>query len=979
MGPAVQAHLKTPPEVTDNRPFYQKILTSPVDLGAGIVEGLLQDPLLNYLSPVHLAYNSIASHYNLPSTRMLATQIEEATKGRKLSDIGELIGELAPSFALGGGLFSLGRAAAVKALEWTAVRTAGVALPEALEAGLSSVRMRAALDAADTPVLKGALERGAEVAGGAVGAGVAGGIESASRGQSVTQGALLGAGLAAGTEGALIGAGKLFGFGTEFNAGAIEQRLFGSKEYAAAKDAVSAAGTKRLETLTAAYGKAVNVRDQLDELLRYGTPDEQAVFNDAEDAVREGAMSVRQQESANAATARLIDPDRPTPNQYTTDQPYNPEGRRLMMAQLFSKAIERPAGFLRKMGVTGVRLLQDINAAEHESTIGRSLDAAFIKHFRQDAAELMGVSRFTQGGKWMLPLVDAYEKGGVEGAAAYFGSDTVKATKAADLFNRISDLSNRYQAVVKLGAEPAMTSDELASQGVKAFWPHMPRPLSDDEMYASQVASLVRGGMDKAAAEIKVATDSLTSSESRQGLRQFTSQDHRRGVVGSLADKLAQGAPLEEDPLHGLERYLNGITVSEAYAKRFGYGYESRQQMKNAVLMMTKAEGGSVPLMNGMVDSMLFDKYYNQALRQTVQGITSWQTAAKLPFAVIGNMTGGALAPMMMGTRNTLMGLKQLLSSVDDRNHLWHVLGLNESLFGSLRRSYMGQTLTDNVIDKVSDGVLTATGFNAAEKFNRLLSGAAANQAIMDDIARASAGTLRGNTLDAARRRWAEMGLDLTSATKGVRAELSAGSDLKTALRNVLGSQYDEAVYNGAMKVQGIPTKTARPVAWATPVGRLLTQFKSFALNQGVLTRDAVLKEAALGNPVPLAYMASAYPIAGDFAIGTRAAIKGDRRKQTGFQRYIDDMAAVGGLGLTHQFLQSLQHGDLDGFLLGPSYTDAKKALGALYQLTFDQKTDQAEKFVKQQPLYQAIKRLYDGGEGMFASDVDAYAKGHQQ
>src|SRR5262245_56004187 len=44
-------------EAKDDRPFIQKLFSAPTDLLLGLTEGILEDPLLNFVSPIHWTYN----------------------------------------------------------------------------------------------------------------------------------------------------------------------------------------------------------------------------------------------------------------------------------------------------------------------------------------------------------------------------------------------------------------------------------------------------------------------------------------------------------------------------------------------------------------------------------------------------------------------------------------------------------------------------------------------------------------------------------------------------------------------------------------------------------------------------------------------------------------------------------------------------------------------------------------------------------
>lgn len=1046
-------------EAADKRPFLQKLLTAPLDLVEGVTQGLLEDPLLNFLSPVHWAYNLGAWATGLPSTKAIAAQIDEHTNGRTVADIGEIIGALAPSFAAGAGLYSLGRATAIKALAEgaasgrllaTTERVAGSEFVNAmkLERQLGAMNVRhnpttiadKTFQAVTPPPF---LERVVGEAGGAVGIGAAEAVNQGAKkfqadenftlpqvATAAAEGFIFGTALAGAAGAALGGAAKVLGHATELSGGAIEARLFSNPKHAELVKTSMERGKKTLDTLRTSVMSRRDTVNQLKELqTEVIGQSTQAVTNlqtavelfnsqarlpklgkeisKAQEKLNTSLQSYRAQLTENKGVYRMLNSREPIPNQYTRLEPYNPEGNHLMLMQMYTKLLQRPEGLLRKMGVSGVRFLQEIGGAEHERLLGRSVVSKLVTNLRKDAIEILKpTAAETALGKseFLSPGVEAFEKRGLQGVRNHYTRkyNAETGAKMVDWFKQIEDVKKfHYDRVVKLGARNYMTDEGLAEMGVAAFWPHINLRTSDKIMRARTMDALtkplldaagveLRPAMTKAQAEIYISKHLLSGSKFNEHVQQFGSQDFRRVVKGTLASKVKQGQLLEPDPLLALDRYLNDIGTNHAYSSRFGYGDDARKAVKEAVLTMTGLEGGSIPLMTSVLDELMFTKFYPAAWAQTAQMLTSYQTGSKLAFSVISNLSGAATVPMVSGIGNTLKGLRMLVKDAEGTEYIRHAIAVHESLWASLRRSYIGQSIEDSFMDRFADMVLKVTGFNAVEKFNRLLSGAAAYASIMDDIAKGVAGRHKGSNLDTVRRRWEHMGMNYPDSIIKIKARMSAGGthtngapittltaeeDLKTAMHAVLGSQVEEAIFKVARVTQGIPTVTTRPLAWSHPLGRVMTQFKSFSLNQGALIGERVVGEYAKGNPAPLAYMLSLYPVAGDMVRTANLAARNKDSEVTGLDRYVDDLSAVGGFGLTNQMLNSIKYGDLDSFILGPSYTTGENALGALYQLISTGESKRAEKNFNTTPIVQLTQQLYNGGKAMTIGHLEELAR----
>jgi hypothetical protein len=258
------------------------------------------------------------------------------------------------------------------------------------------------------------------------------------------------------------------------------------------------------------------------------------------------------------------------------------------------------------------------------------------------------------------------------------------------------------------------------------------------------------------------------------------------------------------------------------------------------------------------------------------------------------------------------------LTSKSTRQEYAQALAVHEHIIRGIGRSVDNEGLSLTAFEKAADWTLRFSGFSRIERFNRIHGAAASQIAIRDKLMRASAGRLRGTNLESSRKMLGELGLDLNVLARDLR---EMGPEAFFASPKYLKLEAD-AVIKGAQKTQFFPGKLRTPSAWSSPVGRVLFQFKTFSTGQSRFIRDAVLTEYSNGNVVPLATLLSFSPIAGEFVGDARALIRGKDRTENGIVRFIDNSTYVGGLGLFTDALGQARWGNLDSFLLGPTFAD---------------------------------------------------------
>jgi hypothetical protein len=400
--------------------------------------------------------------------------------------------------------------------------------------------------------------------------------------------------------------------------------------------------------------------------------------------------------------------------------------------------------------------------------------------------------------------------------------------------------------------------------------------------------------------------------------------DFHRLIPGTLRDKFEAGFPVNTNPFDATLRMLEATARRVHYGRALGPQAELVDVFGNAIAK----KGGSSTLFLNVADNLIDQPYYSTSLRNLANTVTGLEVASKLTTAVFANITQPINTLMFAGFKASVKGTLNALKN-ENRERLAQSLAIHHTILRGIGKSMGEEGLALNASQRLAEFTLKWTGFNGVERWNRMHAGGTALAFIRDQLSRALKGRLRGNNLDIARRRFTDMGIDLDKAVKDAKKFSSLDDFLRSddwvPIEN-------EAVFRAAQKTQFIPSKLRRPQLWNHPIGRIATQFKTFAFGQSRLIRDAVLAEASHGNMRPLAYFVSATPIAGEMVADLKAVVKGKEREKNGIFRALDNSLYAGGFGIAHDFVISAKQGRLSGTIFGPAVNDMTSLMENLAQ-----------------------------------------------
>jgi hypothetical protein len=892
----------------------------------------------------------------------------------KIADLFEIIGEWGPTLLAGVGLYSGGKAAATLGLK--------AAAKGATTGQLGKVATRATDVAGNLGVggtariAKPGLERTVEIAGGAAGIGTLSGAEETARGgdlDEILKSAALGAGLAAGFEGALFGLGRLARSSRDIDLEAI-------------KRSVRAGRPERKQVELELKGQVVKMRDALDKALQVEqqqmsliqasglspatapTPaaaqQVAGIIRDVKEPAKEALRVLRAAKAARKQHQQMVRGFL-DPTDYTRDVPFNPTGKRAAISTGLAKAIKTPEGLGRELGPTMVRMVTQAGAAETEIAASRAGVLVKGLKLRHQTAKILGhhTARATLKDPRYRKLFDMWEKGGDEAVDGYLTSigRGHMTNLAREMFDDIRGMREVYNRLVQVGAEPILTANDLQALGVREWLPHV-LSYTNEEDFLRQTARAFGGGQTG-----KLAAQRMLDRATKDGLAKFGSIDHQRRYSGSLADKLAGGHSLVDDPIEAIGLYRDQVHRRLAYGSRFGFSGE----LKDGLIRQAMAEGANPGLVNTVADTLLAHKYYPAATRRLLRNVTDLQTFSKLALAVIPNMSQTINTVLFNGYRNTARGMIQAVSPGLQRQQFAKATGIAHASYDMMRHlfqeSALAGTRVDRFFERAARFTLRRTGFEAVENFNRFVGGTAGAYTIRRDLSRAIAGRLRGNNLDQARRRMRSLGLNLDELTartrreaahRGIRPEEMPLNEVfrpERVARNgdiLEMGEFDRAIFNAAKQTQFTPDATRLPPWWQTPQGRVVFQFKRFALSQGRFLRDQVLAEASRGNMKPLASFLAIYPIAGEAVGSARYAVRGKDRPDDHVYRFMTNLGYVGGFGLAWDTLAAAKWGRLGSTLAGPAVGDIMQVAETIAQ------GQPIGRFFTRQPIAQAARAV---------------------
>lgn len=925
-------------------------------------------------------------------------QFQSAALSGTGGDLLELIGEWGPTLIGGIGAYTAGRAAGKVGMRLLAGELAKKGSGSALGRQGITMMQRLSADMAGSTlghIPKPALERAGEIAGGALGSGVFEGARATAAGedpQTIALQAALATGLVGGFDTALTGAARLLGAAGTGSTLVPRKGLAGADELGALASKVKARGnrlTKLSDALDNVLGVEATERGLADFFTTHGMLGEagahtyrarkaaaqverlKPIVGRAEQALAQSKSTLEAGRKFFTAVNTAIGTD-------MTKSPLSPIRSMLPeeMQQLVNNAAMTPEGVARSGGsIAFNKFIHLTSALEDTLSIARAATDEQTAWMYREAGKALGLNPFKRSAKalWakqvdpkfterVREVFDDFERLGVEEAAK-------KWPGMKPVWDKYKALGRVYEEVERLGGEKALrlgpAGEDTARLGVREWIGHLvdfdqPEKVIRERLLNGLVTHFKKRGMSPEMAEAQARSIAAEYLDGIKGPRLFATTDFQRRIPGTLKDLVESGLPFIDDPIRAWGEAANGIYRRMYYGSTFGW----KHQMGEVIKRQAIREGLPAATANTMVDHVLARKLQTQGMRRFAQNVTNLQTLTKMTWGWIPNLaqTGNTMA--LVGVRPTLRAIYQTMKGRLGASD--EALSLIEESWQANRRLFSGLS-RETTLDAAARRSLFL--FTPVERFNIQVAELAAIYDMKRTLGLAWSGRLRGTSLDAARRRFAQYRLDLDDLTRrgkdafkaggmdeGMSAVFRPGKWLDGVL--VEPGDLDLALFRASKLSQFQPDITRRPLYWQTPWGRLLFQFKTFAMQQGRFFRDQVLGEAAQGNLKPLAYFASFYPVAGELVGQAYQGIKGRERDTEGFDRLLENYLMMGGLGLASSFAFAAQHGRTYDALLGPTVADMTQLVEAI--LTAD--PERAWNQLKRQPVVRGIELAVGAG-----------------
>ena len=123
----------------------------------------------------------------------------------------------------------------------------------------------------------------------------------------------------------------------------------------------------------------------------------------------------------------------------------------------------------------------------------------------------------------------------------------------------------------------------------------------------------------------------------------------------------------------------------------------------------------------------------------------------------------------------------------------------------------------------------------------------------------------------------------------------------------------------------------------SSEMGKFLTQFKTFAFQQGRFLAQQTVSQAKSGNIKRalrnILVLSTVFPLTGEAIADLRALVQGRERESKGLERYFENLAYVGGFGLAGDTINALRYGEkqIYGYLGGPTVGLLVEAVGTIF------------------------------------------------
>ncbi len=295
----------------------------------------------------------------------------------------------------------------------------------------------------------------------------------------------------------------------------------------------------------------------------------------------------------------------------------------------------------------------------------------------------------------------------------------------------------------------------------------------------------------------------------------------------------------------------------------------------------------------------------------------------------------------------------QALSNMAKSKEIAQASGASLTRVMDIVREGLADPLAESKPRKFIEGFLTWTGFNKADLIARHI-GAGAGYAHGQNLLRRvieNPGDVKSikelRRLIPGARKNNERFVPVLEKIATARQSL-AGKVTPDAIEGMFREELEGIARNASLNANFRNSILDMPLWSSSPLGRLVSMFRSFAYKQTVFMYNRALSDYKAGNPRTLLGLAAAGGLLGEmisalkaipqgrFAENTRGREEALASPEKAALRAVENIATVGGLGLFDATLRAMRRGDIGWFefIAGPLFTDIVKFVGATGEIT---------------------------------------------
>lgn len=337
----------------------------------------------------------------------------------------------------------------------------------------------------------------------------------------------------------------------------------------------------------------------------------------------------------------------------------------------------------------------------------------------------------------------------------------------------------------------------------------------------------------------------------------------------------------ETNPLTILDEFINGSVKRIEDIKMFGRNDEVIANLINQIGIDGYDKGLAQNVWNKVRGDVISSSH-----KELANAIKTWQVVGKLPLSAIVNSTQTVNTASEYGVKRTLKSFWTFATDRAGAEEAARLAGVKDSLMTRAMEMAGAES-------KVAGTFLRKVGFTSVERFNRVVTTIASQ-----DWANDALKILQKSPNDTKLlRHFRNLGFD----SDNVRKILERGRFSQDELNRIGQKAVQSTQFRGSV--------LDIPLFWSSDAGKVVTQFKSFAWQQGAFVKRVIIDEAAQGNLSPLITYTVLSQITGEAVKDVRSVLKGDftfREDEDTISRLIDNQLTVGGLGLTGDLFYSM-------------------------------------------------------------------------